>query len=153
MRFSYSYTEGFNFADCAAELGNEMAIAWAAFNYFEQLERIAELKKAQNEIEENESLTRYASEAASAGLDRLIEETRNRADAMSQQWLNAFDARRESGLQCKTIKAGVTAYTGWSERADRAMTGNCGAIWTRCKEWLANGDDSERVLHPEAFVW
>lgn len=129
ISFSFSDHPAMNWAKYAQEHGIELALATAATHAFAQAERLGLLTQARNEIDDCESISRYAADAAVRGISELIETTRIR-----------FASHYEVYLDCRTMASQQKQLPSrWSQQAERSMTANYGSEWQRCKIWVEAG--------------
>lgn len=140
MKFTASLKPFFNVGDFAKANGEELTYATASTYYFELLERERDLASAVKEVEESE-ISEYALEAAAHGINRMIERTQEHRSMMIFVFQDARQLYVDAQL---TFKQSTTPE--WKYRTETLMSGNYGALWQRCKSWLASGADDEAAL-------
>lgn len=123
----------------AEERGCELAAAYTLMQLHTHLRRQGLLRAAQIEVECAEGLSDYASDAASNGIERLIEIERERAKKANEA--HADSLLLEMGL-VNTVRLGT-----WSTKTDDLMFANNGEDWTRARLWATEGSDPETLIY------
>lgn len=141
MKFNFSDAYTWDPAEYAAEHNAELAVAHAAIQWYEHLRRIKALRDAREEIEESETLSEYAADAAAYGLDGLIDTEKERADNAHEVFAQAI--KLNHGLSRR--KSGVFCIFGFSEETDKSLSQI--PLWEDCKKWLESGYDIEPFLY------